>query len=159
VRPKASVTTNCALPAPVMPGMVASWNGPGGSSPLYWRMPLTYRSTADGTATSPRKVGSGVVMRYGCRPKSRPMRTPPRRRGRVQSSWPLITSPTVTLNIEAGADQRQLLSRRTDSVRRGSPSPRWLRVTAVWLKTPAPRPKARSSAKALMLSLWSSRLA
>ena len=62
-RPKASVNTTWALPAPLMLGTVFSWNGPAGTWPVYCRIPLMYSSTCEGSAAAPRKAGSGVVVR------------------------------------------------------------------------------------------------
>lgn len=63
MRPNASVTTTCALPVPLMPGCAASWKGPTGTWPLYWRRPSTYSSTVEGTTAWPRKLGVGVSTR------------------------------------------------------------------------------------------------
>ena len=63
LRPKASVSTTWALPAPLMLGWVLSWNGPAGTCPLYWRMPLTYRSICEGSVAEPSSAGTGVVTR------------------------------------------------------------------------------------------------
>ncbi len=156
--------TSCALPAPSTPGAADSWNGPAGSSEPYWRMPLTYRSTFDGTVTSPRNSGSGVVTRYGCRPKSRPTRIPPRRNVRLQLVLLLSVSPTTTLVMLSGSDHCHCVSRRIAWLRQSRCGSRYRRPTKDWRNmprpsTPSPRPKARSSPLAVRLLALPWRLA
>src|SRR6185437_8183955 len=130
--PSALVSTTWALPAPLMPGTVLSWNGPAGTSPLYCFMPLTYNSTCEGRVAEPMNSGRGVVMRYGCNEKLVPICTPPMRVERDHEVAAVSVSP-----------------RRTERLLQ-LPSPCVICDKAVELSTPLPL-NARNSVNALRL--------
>ncbi len=72
VRPSASRVISVAWPAPVMPGIWLTTNGPGGTLPEYCCTPLTNNDTDDGTTDEALSDDTGKVTRSGRSAKLRP---------------------------------------------------------------------------------------
>ncbi len=86
--------------------------GPLGTSLLNWRTLLMYRSTEEGTAALPPRVGSGKVIRSGRSAKLRRNWKPPRRTERDQFSDEEMASPACMVVSARGSSLCQLLSSR-----------------------------------------------
>ncbi|MNS91176.1 hypothetical protein D3C72_1252550 [compost metagenome] len=93
VRPRASRVISVACPAPVMPGIWLTTNGPGGTLPENCCTPLMYSDTDDGTTDEELNDDTGKVTRSGRSAKFLPHWMPATRTERDQFSDDVIVSP------------------------------------------------------------------